>query len=115
MASDTPDNFDLMAVLSRTVDSEPLVMPCEEQCSLNTDNTSLEHTKTWILNHWSCRARSIRSFIDVLEKRMKYMMLSKREYADPRPFNHKFGGLTTEKFIEFFLPPEVQKLYQELL
>ena len=45
MASDTPDDFDLMAVLSRTVDSEPLVMPCEEQCSLNTDNTSLEHTK----------------------------------------------------------------------
>ncbi|GBB84007.1 hypothetical protein RclHR1_10650007 [Rhizophagus clarus] len=46
MASDTPDDFGLMAVLSRTVDSEPLVMPCEEQCSLNTDNTFLEHTKT---------------------------------------------------------------------
>ncbi|GES99928.1 hypothetical protein RCL_jg2875.t1 [Rhizophagus clarus] len=27
MASDTPDDFGLMAVLSRTVDSEPLVMP----------------------------------------------------------------------------------------
>ncbi|UZO21654.1 uncharacterized protein OCT59_014041 [Rhizophagus irregularis] len=76
MASDTPDNFDLMAVLSRTVDSEPLVMPCEEQCSLNTDNTSLEHTKT---------VDSVFAWPAIL------LMTS-----------HKFGGLTTEKFIEFF-------------
>ena len=45
MASDTPDNFGLTVVLSRTVDSEPLVMPCKEQRLLKTVNASLEHTK----------------------------------------------------------------------
>jgi hypothetical protein len=45
MTSDTSDDFDLMVVLLRTVNFEPLVMLYKVQCSLNTDNTFLKHMK----------------------------------------------------------------------
>ena len=33
---------------------------------------------------------------NVLEKQMKCMMLSKREYANPRPFSANFGRISAE-------------------
>jgi hypothetical protein len=46
MASDMPESLGNLVVLSRTVDSASLVMPCEEQHLLKTDIISLEHMKT---------------------------------------------------------------------